>query len=114
MQIGGEARAADGRNGSSRRSPTWCKRRRPARHAAEDARRTRPTSTAGRSSIATSHAMSRAGTIAAGEALRVELAPPVVLPNGGGVKPARRRRPIGRRVSYTAQRAAETRRTIVF
>ena len=56
-----------------------------------------------------------AGTLAAGEALRVQLAPPVALPNGGGVVSLLDA--AGLKVdgaSYTREQAAQPGRTIVF
>ena len=55
------------------------------------------------------------GHVAAGEALRVQLAPPVALPNGGGVVSLLDA--AGLKVdgaSYTREQAAEAGRTIVF
>jgi uncharacterized protein YukJ len=61
------------------------------------------------------HSMALAGTVAAGETLRVQLTPPVVLANGGGVVTlldATGVKVDG--VAYTRQQAAEPGRTIVF
>jgi uncharacterized protein YukJ len=61
------------------------------------------------------HAMALTGTVAAGEAVRVQLTPPVVLPNRGGVitlLDAAGLKADG--VAYTGQQAAEPGRTIVF
>jgi hypothetical protein len=59
--------------------------------------------------------MALEGTIAAGEALRVQLAAQVALPNGGGIitlLDAAGLKVDG--VSYTGERAAEAGRTLVF
>jgi len=61
------------------------------------------------------HTMKLAGTVAAGETLRVQLAPAVVLPNRGGVVTLLD--PTGLKVdgvAYTREQAAEAGRTIVF
>jgi uncharacterized protein YukJ len=61
------------------------------------------------------HAMALTGTVAAGKAVRVQLTPPVVLPNRGGVitlLDAAGLKADG--VAYTGQQAAEPGRTIVF
>ncbi len=60
------------------------------------------------------HTMALGGTLAAGEALRVQLTPPVVLPNGGGVVSlldATGLKVDG--VAYDREQAAEPGRTIV-
>jgi hypothetical protein len=61
------------------------------------------------------HSMVLAGTVAAGETLRVQLKPPVVLPNRGGVVTlldAAGLKVDG--VAYTLEQAAEPGRTIAF
>ncbi len=61
------------------------------------------------------HSMALAGTVAAGETLRVQLTPPVVLPNRGGLVTlldAAGLKVDG--VSYTAEQATEPGRTIAF
>jgi uncharacterized protein YukJ len=61
------------------------------------------------------HSMALSGTIPAGETLRVRLAPPVVLPNGGGIitlLDASGLKVDG--VAYTRAQAAEPGRTVAF
>jgi uncharacterized protein YukJ len=61
------------------------------------------------------HSMALSGTIPAGETLRVRLAPPVVLPNGGGIitlLDASGLKVDG--VAYTRAQATESGRTVVF
>jgi uncharacterized protein YukJ len=61
------------------------------------------------------HSMALSGTIPAGETLRVRLAPPVVLPNGGGIitlLDASGLKVDG--VAYTRAQATEPGRTVVF
>jgi uncharacterized protein YukJ len=61
------------------------------------------------------HSMTLAGTVAAGETQRVQLTPPVVLPNGGGVVTLLDRAGVKvDGVAYTRAQAAEPGRTIVF